>query len=165
MSHESSDPYWKLRPSGATPHDDLCHCVPCKSIKLSDHLTTNPLFCLSCNGEVLPERLGFDKELSEEIASWLNVYHSLHLLWLDSGEYEPWAKARLLDPNGEVNIRGRQVVAQLNRLIPTYYHWFQDESVDDYQSPTHCPVCNGALTLLESRLSLHCDKCRVVILC
>src|SRR3954451_21552589 len=77
---EQADPYWRLRPTGPTPDDEVCHCPPVGVVMLRDGLSDNPLFCVASNGEVPPERLGFDARFAEEIASWLSVYDSLYRL-------------------------------------------------------------------------------------
>ena len=51
-----SDPYWKLRPVGPTPADEICRCADLKGVVLRDSLGENPIHCLVCNGEVPPER-------------------------------------------------------------------------------------------------------------
>ena len=61
---------------------------------LRDALGENPLYCVACNGEVAPERIGFDERLAEDIACWLSLHRSLYQLWLDSGEYENWAEKK-----------------------------------------------------------------------
>ena len=110
------DPYWQLRPAAPTSDDEVCRCPAGTEVMLRDGLSDNPLFCVACNGEVPPERLGFDARFAEEIANWLSVYDSLYRLWLDSGEYENWAATRLSDPQSQVNRTGREIVARLNEL-------------------------------------------------
>jgi hypothetical protein len=87
VADEKADLYWRLRPAGPTPDDEICHCPAGTAVMLRDGLSDNPLFCVACNGEVPPERLGFDERFAEEIANWLSTHDSLYRLWLDSGEY------------------------------------------------------------------------------
>lgn len=159
----SSDPYWKLRPVPPTPGDEVCSCSQCRQVMLRDSLGNNPLYCVACNGEVFPERIGFDGELAEKIARWRSVYRSLYLLWLDSGEYETWAMERLRDPDGSVNIDGREIVRPLNAHIRAYYWWFNDIGVDGYKPPDDCPVCFGTLTTCDDRQFNKCDRCSIFI--
>ena len=94
MSFElSTDPYWKLRQTRITENDndEVCQCATLRYVMLRDSLTENPLKCVDCNGEVAPERIGFDERLAEDIAQWRSVFQSLYLLWIDSNEYERWA--------------------------------------------------------------------------
>jgi hypothetical protein len=121
------DPYFKLRPSIPTPDEELCKCEEVSELYLACKLGTNPVYCLRCNGEVLPDKLAFEEPLAEEIASWNSVYGSLYQLWLDSGEYEEWGRDRLLDPKGEVNARGMEIVKELSTRVRTYYFWFDGE--------------------------------------
>lgn len=110
---------------------------------LRDSLGDNPLCCVKCNGEIAPERIGFDAKLADEIAAWRSVHRSLYCLWLDSGEYEEWAKRQLLDPAGRVNCLGRELASELNEWLRTYFWWFHDTDDDD---ATHCPICGDELT-------------------
>lgn len=79
---------------------------------------------------------------TESVASWFSVASALYRLWLDSGEYEEYAKARLLDPNGQVNRDGLEVARTLSARIPTRLWFFRD--TDDGE-PTHCPICRNEL--------------------
>ena len=155
--------YWRLRPAGPTPDDEVCHCPPGTAVVLRDVLTDNPLGCAACNGEVPPERLGFDARFAEEIANWLSVYDSLYRLWLDSGEYEAWDAARLSDPRGQVNTSGREIVARLNGIAPAYYWWFVDTEAAEAEPPVLCPVCSGPLAQFDGRDFRVCAACRVLI--
>jgi hypothetical protein len=160
---EQVDPYWRLRPAGPTPDDEICRCPPGAAVVLRDVLTDNPLGCAACNGEVPPERLGFDARFAEEIAHWLSVYDSLYRLWLDSGEYEAWAAARLSDPHGQVNRTGREIVARLNDRVPAFYWWFVDTEAADAEPPVPCPVCSGPLGEYAGRNLRVCAACRILV--
>lgn len=158
------DPYWKLRPLPPTPEEEICHCPGTPDILLRGPIcSTNPLACLDCSGEFPPERIGFDERLSEAIAFWTWTYQSLEYLWLDSGEYEAWARARLEDPEGEVNRRGLELTARLNGLRRTYYVWFVAHGDDDGPPPANClrcPRCNGET---EPRGNYRvCNGCSIV---
>jgi predicted nucleic acid-binding Zn ribbon protein len=167
MPHESAatppDPYWKLRHTPQTPDEEICHCDPCKQLMLRDSFGDSPLYCVACNGEVAPERIGFDARLAEDIASWRSVYRSLYLLWLDSGEYEAWAMERLRDPDGSVNVHGRRIVQRLNEYIRAYYWWFNDIGIEGYVPPEHCPACSGNLAACDDRDFKKCDRCSILI--
>jgi predicted nucleic acid-binding Zn ribbon protein len=130
---------------------------------LRDSLGDNPLNCVECNGEVAPERIGFDAQLAEDIASWRSVHRSLFCLWLDSGEYENWAAERLADPQGQVNVRGREVVERLNSIIRAYYWWFRDTDASDGQISAQCPICRGHIAAAGDRSFGKCDACLVLI--
>lgn len=160
---DSADPYWKLRPAGPTPDDELCRCASIGAILLRDSLSENPLYCLSCNGEVAPERIGFDAQLAEDIARWRDVHHALETLWLDSGEYEQWAALRLADVNGAVNVKGRAIAMRLNRRVRTYYWWFTDHSDVQYEPPSDCPICCGVLAQSARKGVLLCSQCHIAL--
>jgi hypothetical protein len=162
-----SDPYWKLRPPAPTPEDEICHCVDKPPIALQDHLSSIPLACLRCNGEVPPERLGFDEDLAERIAFWRDLHRALYRLWLDSGEHENWARDRLLDPEGRVNRRGLEIVQALSAHRRTYYWWFEDVSyetcalLDNPDRHWTCPRCSGEL--MERTGCLVCEGCSILV--
>lgn len=156
-----SDPYWKLRPASATPADELCVCQDKPPLVVQDHLSPVPLACLRCNGEILPEKIGFSADLAEKLAFWRTFHRAFETLWLDSGEYESWARSELERPDSPVNVRGRQVAAELNKHRRTYFWWFQDTTADDFSPLSSCPLCSGAL--VESFGKLVCNPCSVVI--
>jgi hypothetical protein len=79
---------------------------------------------------------------TEAVADWFSPAGALYRLWLDSGEYEAYAKARLVDPRGQINRRGVQVAESLSTRIETRLWLFHD--IDDGE-PTHCPMCGEAL--------------------
>ncbi len=160
---ESADRYWKLRPAGPTPDVEMCRCASVGALSLRDSFGKNPLFCLVCNAEIAPERIGFDAQLAEDIAFWLNIRHALKMLWLDSGEYEQWAARRLGDPNGSVNVKGRRISKRLNQKVRTYYWWFSDFSVDGYEPPNRCPLCGGDVVQTARECVVVCDACSIAM--
>jgi len=167
MSQESNstplDPYWKLRPTPPTPDDEICRCDHCEQLVLRDSLGENPLYCLICNGEVAPERIGFDEPLADHIHYWRSIHRSLYLLWLDSGEYENWAAEKLREPSGSVNVNGRDIVQRLNEFVRCYYWWFNDTGIDGYVPPERCPSCSGPLSECVDRDLQKCEMCSILI--
>jgi len=162
---EERDLYVCLRPWPPTPDDELCQCADQPPIVLQGHFTSNPLDCLRCNLEVPLEQIGFTAELAGYIAFWRNLHHALYILWLDSEDYEAWATTQLEDPTGRVNVKGLELVEDLNRYRRTYYRWFQDQSVDDFVSPTQCPRCSAELVESVGSFgpSWVCDRCSIAI--
>lgn len=154
------DPYFKLKPLPPTPEEEMCNCENLSEIYLAYKLGNNPLHCLECNGEIPPENLGFHEKFAEQIASWNTTFGSLYLLWLDSGEYEDWAKEKMLDANGQVNKDGLNIVQELSKLSKTYYLWFR-ESYED-PSPSKCPICNRELKTKNNCSFLFCEQCLIL---
>ena len=109
------------------------------------------------------ERLGFNARFAEEIANWLSVYDSLYRLWLDSGEYEVWAAARLSDAHGQVNERGREIVARLNGIVATYYWWFETQIHTEAEPLIACPICSGPFGELDGKYFKVCAACNVIM--
>ena len=85
---------------------------------------------------------------------------ALYRLWLDSGEYEEYAKARLLEPNGQVNRDGLEVAQALCTRIPTRLWLFSD--TDDGE-PTNCPVCHSKLDTDVMWGTGKCPRCPIQI--
>jgi Zn-ribbon-containing, possibly nucleic-acid-binding protein (DUF2310) len=158
---EGADPYWKLRPPAATPEDELCKCTDRPPIVLQDHLSSNPIACIRCNGEVPPERIGFSANVADQIAHWKNVYGALMALWLDSGDYESWACAQLEDPNGQVNVCGLDVAQKLNSHRRAYYWWFQNATADGFVPVSRCPRCSADLVERFGRLVY--EACSILV--
>ena len=160
MSKER-DPYSKLRPESATPLEEICQCSDRPPLVLQDHLSALPLACLRCKGEVPPERIGFSTELAERIAFWRNFHRAFITLWLDSAEYESWARKQLEDPTTPVNVRGLDVVEELNNYRRTYYWWFHDNKAESFEPPSDCPRCKRELQEFSGLLV--CNQCSIVV--
>ncbi len=106
----------KLEPPPPTPVDEVCRCADAPAIKLMSALTDNPVHCMNCNLEVPSDTLGISESLAESISSWRRVHDALYQLWLDSGDYESWARSQLLNFSGQVNRLGLQAQAELNKI-------------------------------------------------
>jgi hypothetical protein len=143
--HDTTDPYWKLRPPPPTPDDDICTCPSTTPVLLVSKLSPNPLSCARCNLEVPPERVEFDADLADALASWRDFHDCFFLLWLDSGEFEAWAATQLRDPSSVVNTRGLSLAVRVSTFRRCYLWWFQDYSSPDWQEPTECPRCSRKL--------------------
>ena len=151
------DAYQKLRP---WTEIEACQCDSVEGLLLVDLLTDNPLHCRKCRKEVDPERLSLTVEETELVARWFSAASALYRLWIDSGEYEEYAKARLVDPRGQVNRDGLQVARTLSVRIPTRLWLFRDT---DDGAPTECPVCGGALDTDVAWGSGQCRTCPIHI--
>jgi hypothetical protein len=154
-------PYESLRPDPPTPEDEICRCSDQPPIVLQDALSQIPIACLRCNFEVPPERVGFNEQLARGMAHWRGLHRALYTLWLDSEDYEERATRQLADPKGRVNIRGMEIVEELNAHRRAYYWWFEDASVDDFVPLSKCPRCSGALVQRFS--SFVCEVCSIMV--
>lgn len=133
------DAYDRLRPINEI---EACECTSVNGLFLVDLLTDNPLHCDFCRKEVDPERLNLSVGETESVAGWFAAANALYRLWLDSGEYEEYAKSRLIDPDGQVTRDGLKLARTLSARVPTRLWLFRD--TDDGE-PTHCPICGGEL--------------------
>jgi hypothetical protein len=158
------DPYFKLRPAPHPPPDELCQCPGPPPIKVMTALSNSPLHCIRCNLEIPPERLAFPGSLVEDIAEWRNVAGAFEHLWLDSREYEAWAKQELETITSAVNQRGLALCNNINAIHPCYYNYFQDQSVDDFLPITLCPNCGEKLEVYEGGIFRQqiCQRCRII---
>lgn len=157
---ESDDPYWRLREC-PTPPDEICACTDSPPFLLFQTFGRNPIHCLVCNREVAPERAGISRGLADKLANWHSFRSAFETLWLDSGEFEDWARDQLTDPSSPSNVRGLAVVRELNSYRSAYMLWFQDNTADDFQPLTVCPVCHIALRS-QGRVAV-CDACRIAV--
>ena len=116
---------------------------------------------MECKGEVPPERVRLAPDQTESLASWNHFFQAFETLWLDSGEYEEWARAVLEDPVSPVNTRGLELVQQLGAATPYYLHLFQDTTRETWEAPASCPRCGGAPIRVKGWLV--CEACRMEI--
>lgn len=151
------DAYQKLRPATGT---ETCECSSVKGLLLVDLLTDNPLHCDYCRKEVDPERLQLTVEETEAVASWFAAADALYKLWLDSGEYEVYAKSCMLDPKGQVNRDGLALAKTLSSKFPTRLWFFSD--TDDGE-PSQCPICLKALDPHVRRGTGMCETCLILV--
>jgi predicted nucleic acid-binding Zn ribbon protein len=93
-----------------------------------------------------------------------NIYDAIDRLWLDSGDYEAWAKAQLSDITSPVNISGMRLRAQLDAVRRCYVWYFQDQSDDGFTPITHCPQCGRVLTPYDCGIfaQLICEPCGLI---
>jgi predicted nucleic acid-binding Zn ribbon protein len=113
--------------------------------------------------ELRPEALAPSAELVDNLASWRDFYGAFYALWLDSAEFETWARSQLADPTGPVNMRGLSLRSQLeSNHRKTYYWWFQDTGTDDFEALVACPVCRSCL-VDRGLVGLVCDACSVLV--
>jgi predicted nucleic acid-binding Zn ribbon protein len=122
---------------------------------------------MNCNLEVLPETLAMSDSLTESIARWRRVHDALYLLWLESGDYESWARLQLLNFSSQVNRLGVQSQAELNKIRKCYYMLFQDIGNLETERMRNCPACNKqferyCLSKLQEQW-MTCEDCQLVI--
>lgn len=156
-------PYDKLRSPPDTALDEICACEPIRTVKLMEALGFNPVHCLYCNLEVGPERLNLPEELAERLADWDELHRAIRILWLDSSDYEKWARRELLNVDSSVNTRGYELARQLNNIVPCYFVLFDDQSDPEYVPRSECPQCGRSLIEIAAVGSWRvCHHCRIV---
>jgi hypothetical protein len=137
-----------------------CTCATLEEVELINQLTDNPLQCSKCRKAIDPERLSLSDEVIRSVAGWNSIVNALYLLWLDSTEYESYAKARLLDPRGHINQRGLDAARSLRSKMPTWFRFFHDA---DDELPENCPVCEEPLDANVERAKRRCNSCKLYI--
>lgn len=155
------DIYFKLKPIPPTPVDGICSCKASFPFVLCYAFGDNPIRCSECNLEVLPENLPFEASLIDEIASWNRFYSCFFNLWLDSGEFEEWARQQLSDPQSTANQRAYSLCLQISEIRECYFWWFQDIGADNFKFLETCPKCNSQLTEKFDRLV--CEQCSILV--
>ncbi len=95
----------------------------------------------------------------------MRTYGAIDALELQSGDYEQWARAELMNPDSPPNREALKLARRLSELVPTYFWFWQPESDDGWQPPSSCPVCGGALLSHTSGLfpQLLCHRDRIVV--
>ena len=137
-----------------TPPDEICTCTERSGVKLMSALTPNPLHCLDCNREIEPGMLL--PKVAERIAIWNRSYGAIDRLWLDSGPYEAWARAQLIDPESPTNSDGRAIANDLD----LWFWMFSAQGEQGWMPLTACPVCSQQLRAHDGWQ--FCDGCRIV---
>ena len=144
--------------------EDVCRCPTDQPIKLMNALTYNPFHCLICNLEVSPPRLDLPSELVDGAAHWNSIYESVYRLWLDSGDYEIWARDVLENLESGVNREGRELVKEINGFRRCFYWCFQDQSSESFVAISNCPTCTRELEKVEGSTTKQavCEGCSLV---
>ena len=162
IAPDEIDPYYKLRPEPPTPEDEICQCADLPPIVLQDHLSSVPLVCLHCNGEVPPERVGFDADLAERIAYLAGSAPSaLHAVDRVRRLRGIGLRTQLSDPQGQFNTRGLEVVGATSIGIGGPYYWWFDDASDRDVSRLACPRCYG--DLVDRFGCAVCEVCSIVV--
>jgi hypothetical protein len=121
---------------------------------------------MNCNGEVPPENVPVPEDAVTALAYWCHIEAAIQYLELDSGAYEQWAQAQLLDPQNWVVKEGREMQGLLDPIRRCYYSFFQPISYDDDPKPRQtCPICGQRLTeYTEWKFTqLVCEGCSIVM--
>jgi hypothetical protein len=139
---------------------ELCDCARIDRLLLVYTLTDNPIHCFACKGAVDPETISLSEDQVDIVCRWHSTFRALYDLWLNSGEYETWAKTQLLKPAGEVNVSGLAAAAALSKSIPTYYWWFHEEGDPILHN---CPSCSMELGPETGHGHGQCDACQIVV--
>lgn len=160
------DKYSRLRPQGQIPDSEICKCSDRPPVVLQSHLTNNPISCADCNLEVDLDQLSLSADLADEIADWRRFHDSFYNLWLDSGEFENWAREQLSLADSPVNKRGLVLRNKIATNIECYFWWFVDNSNIDTKSFVKCPKCSEQLTKRQNNYNIDtsvCQHCYIII--
>lgn len=145
---------------------ETCKCGSRPPVVLQSHFTNNPISCADCNLEVDLNQLNLSEDLVERIAQWNSFYNSFYIIWLDSGEYEKWAKEQLSSADSPVNKRGLTLRDEIAASITCYYWWFIDNAAAEYKPFTKYPNCFGQLTKYANKYNVNthiCGQCNIII--
>jgi len=141
--------------------DNICRCSRDKPTLLHGSLPVSPLNCMQCKKPVILNNEITSNELEHATFKWAKTYNALFILWSDTIEYREWAKQKLLDEIGSINLEGLELAQKYNTVRKTYYWMFQDNSDKDYIQPKHCPFCGSSMVpILENDFKV-CHGCRV----
>jgi len=141
--------------------DSSCSCTRDKPVLLNGSQPVSPFNCMQCKKPVLLEDANVPDELAGAINMWGRLYRALFTLWRDSTEYREWAKQKLLDETGSINLDGLNLAQQYNVTRKTYYWMFQDNSDKDYVQPENCPFCGASMEPILKNDFKVCHPCMV----
>ncbi len=148
----------QLQLRDAPPADEVCHCSGRTALHLRYEFSEFPLFCTDCTGQILPSALCLSEDLAGEILGWRTVYAALYDLWLDSSEYEVFARAALVDPGGNVNQHGLTLAARLSEQRTTFYWWYRDDGESETEDR---PLCRSSMVEHPTWRFRFCHACRI----
>ncbi|MBA2611888.1 MAG: DUF2310 family Zn-ribbon-containing protein [Bacteroidetes bacterium] len=160
------DKYSKLRPPKQTPDSEICKCSDTPPIVLQSSLSYNPISCADCNLEVDVNSLDFNNMLIEKIADWRDFHFCFFKLWLDSGEFEIWAKEQLSNPESSVNKRALIIREEIGITRECFYWWFIDNLSAGYNSLVKCPNCSNDLIRRKNKFNTDtkiCEDCNIIV--
>jgi len=141
--------------------EKTCHCSSVVPVILQGSLQESSLNCMQCKNPVSLEDTNVSDKLADAIKKWGQLYSSLFTLWHGSVEYREWAKQKLLDDIGSINLEGLKLAQQYNRVRKTYYWMFQNNSDKNYVQPQHCPYCGESMVpILENDFKV-CHSCMI----
>jgi hypothetical protein len=149
--------YNKLRP---LTEIESCECETVNGILLVDSFSDNPINCDFCGKEVDPERIHLTAKETDAVVDWFAQEQALFGLWMNSCEYEDYAKSKLLDMSGDVNRNGLAAAELLSKRIPTRVWLFHDAEDGEL---TSCPVCGEPLDLDVKWGTGSCRMCRIQV--
>ncbi len=141
--------------------DKICRCSKDEPALLHGALPESPFNCMQCKKSILLNDAIISNELKHAILKWAKTYNSLFTLWSDTTEYREWAKQKLQDEIGSINLEGLQLAQQYNVMRKTYYWMFQDNSDKDYVQPQQCPFCGAPMVSILNNDFKVCHGCRV----
>lgn len=139
----------------------ICQCTMDAPVLLNGSLPISPLNCMRCKRPVPLVVPNVPDELTDAFSKWGRIYSSLFTLWRDSVEYRGWAKQKLLDETGSINLEGLMLAQQYNLFRSTFYWMFRDISDKDYMQPQHCPFCSASMMPLLDNDFKVCHACKV----
>ncbi len=131
---------------------------------MASFLFWNPIHCINCNLEISPESINLNQKLIDEIANWAGLYGAIDQLWIDSSEYEAWAKRELTNIKSRINKLGLSVNRSMNKIRKSYYWYFQDESDENFIAFERCPKCNRKLMDYNNGIFKQkiCERCLII---
>ena len=140
---------------------NICHCSTDEPAILNGALPVSPLNCMQCKSPIPLNDVIIPNELQHALSKWAKSYNSLFILWSETIEYREWAKQRLLDEIGSINLEGIELAQQCDLIRKTYYWIFQDNSNKDYVQPLYCPFCGASMAPILKNDFKVCHDCRV----
>ena len=117
---------------------------------------------MDCNLEVAPERVPVPEALVDAVADWCSVHGAIGLLELDSGAYETWAPAQLLDL---ARSSAKASTSSGASIRPDAATTGQPQADERFTPSATCPVCGGPLTSYDRGIFPQrvCETCSVVL--
>ena len=141
--------------------EKICHCSKSFPMILNGSLSDSPLSCIQCKNSIPLDDLNIPTKLALATSQWQKLYNSLYILLYGNIEYYEWAKSKLLDETGFINMEGLRLSQQYNAIRKCYYWMFQDINDKDYRQVQECPFCGASMEPIENNNFKVCHDCMV----
>jgi hypothetical protein len=140
-----------------------CRCAGTSPLRLMWALDPDVVWCIRCNAPVKRATHFFRPAAKNSLGRWKAEFESIYRLWLESGDYESWARRQLTSLAAPINRTGLKLVRANSKLDGRKLYYYFDQFLDRPVRARKCPACGGALNIVQGRSLGLCSRCLLAI--